>query len=199
MLTLIAHYKKLNLTAFKPGRVASSLFFGTIGFEFGATAGQQVGIVKAYNRFSENENCRMMIRLARSRPFLSYWRKYFTSGPTLPILQDLRRYNEQKQNWVREADASTDRNFEETGWENESSEQDNYSYKKLPNNSVGTIRPAGEISQKKPEDPFAEDDFAGELETPESFENDMELERRGEDQPDDFSASERKYSSSKYD
>ncbi|KAK9472363.1 uncharacterized protein V1510DRAFT_417303 [Dipodascopsis tothii] len=185
------HYKSLSIKAFNTSRVAGSVFFGVIGFEFGATVGQQVGLVKGHSRFvaAENEHCMTVMRLARLRPFLSHWRRYYSDGQLLPVLRELREYNERKAMWNQGLPDSTPA-YDEWGADLDQPRRPTLA------DRVRNLPPPAD------DDPFVADpagEFAGQIETAASFEREMELERRGQDQPDDFTASEAKYSQSKYD
>ncbi|KAK9466450.1 hypothetical protein V1512DRAFT_248105 [Lipomyces arxii] len=189
----------MSLTAF------SSVFGFTLGSEFGYDGAYK----RALRDFERRPQCKTVIRLIGYRPTLSLWINYYSNGkPDEPFSAW----------WNRTDDISSIGEYGDSMIQDKEDEfYDDERFKSSPSlppsqpaTTSGWSIPAkhnpGSDDRRlelSPRDDNGQEQFDrwrdDEFESPEKFEKDMELERAGEDQPDDFSVSERKYSRSRYD
>ncbi|KAK9457110.1 hypothetical protein V1511DRAFT_144016 [Dipodascopsis uninucleata] len=204
----------LSTRYFRPTRRSLTAFFSIIGAEFGTDIGFQIGLSRAQSDFSSRPHCRAAIRLIEYRPTLTLWRNYYGGGKPLSPFTSWWNTNYdnillENSDW-RDTDAVADMDdsgvefTSDKGFETSGSLSWNIP---VSNNRTDKEASATAVDRESKSQPKTEVDqnFYGrfntrpEMESQEDFDRKIQLERQGEDQPDDFVASERKYSRSKYD
>ncbi|KAK9385866.1 hypothetical protein V1515DRAFT_606837 [Lipomyces mesembrius] len=197
---------------FPATRMSMTAFGAIVGTEIGNEAGYAVAYRRAMRDFEARPNCRTIIRLVDFRPTLGLWINYYSNGKPEPILQTWWR-DFQLGQIGNKRDISDDKLEDEentapdevalppsarpepvapSSWgipvqSQVSTEETRSSYNKPSRNGN---------SRRDLDAEFYRDEN---VESQEEFDKKVDMERRGEDQPDDFIASERRYSRSKYD
>ncbi|KAK9373475.1 uncharacterized protein V1513DRAFT_448831 [Lipomyces chichibuensis] len=197
---------------------ATRMSMTALGAIVGADVGNEVGYAVAYRRtlrdFEARPNCRAIIRLVNFRPTLGLWINYYANGKPKPILQT----------WWRDyqlGQIGNKRDISDEKLEDEQNEGLDAAPEEVPPAARPEPVPPSSWgipvqSQVPTEDALSSDNepsryrnsrrdldaefYSNErVESQEEFDKKVDMERRGEDQPDDFITSERRYSRSKYD
>ncbi|KAK9494041.1 hypothetical protein V1508DRAFT_414262 [Lipomyces doorenjongii] len=195
---------------FPATRMSMTAFGAIVGTDIGNEAGYAVAYRRAMRDFEARPTCRTIIRLVDFRPTLGLWINYYCNGKPKPILQTWWR-DYQLGQIGNKRDISDDKLEDE---EDRVPEEVALSPSARPEPVTPSSWGIPVQSQVPTEDTRSSKhsrngNFRRDLdaefykdenvESQEEFDKKVDMQRRGEDQPDDFVASERRYSRSKYD
>ncbi|KAK9317052.1 hypothetical protein V1522DRAFT_399265 [Lipomyces starkeyi] len=202
---------------FPATRMSMTAFGAIVGTEIGNEVGYAVAYRRAMRDFEARPNCCTIIRLVDFRPTLGLWINYYSNGKPKPILQT----------WWKDyqlGQIGSKRDISDEKLQDEENEGLNTVPEEVPLSPSARPEPVApsswgipvqsqvpmedkRSSYNKPsrygnsrrdldDAEFYSDEH---VESQEEFDKKVDMERRGEDQPDDFITSERRYSRSKYD
>ncbi|KAK9234880.1 hypothetical protein V1525DRAFT_411614, partial [Lipomyces kononenkoae] len=203
---------------FPATRMSMTALGALVGTEIGNEAGYAVAYRRAIRDFEARPKCRTIIRLVDYRPSLGLWINYYSYGKPTPIFHTWWKDYKLGQVGNKTPDIS-DEKLEAAGPDEQAlpspsarpepvvpdswgipvqsppvpPKQDNkrpISKESSPSRYRNPGKRGGNVDEE-----FYNDEA---VETQEEFDKKIEMERRGEDQPDDFTSSERRYSRSKY-
>ncbi|KAJ8096574.1 hypothetical protein POJ06DRAFT_263905 [Lipomyces tetrasporus] len=197
---------------FPATRMSMTAFGAIVGTDIGNEAGYMLGYRKAMRDFEARPNCRTIIRLVDFRPTLGLWINYYSYGKPKGIFST----------WWRDYQlgqiGNTKGSYDEKMADEDSEAADRVP-DEVPLSKPEPVAPSSwgipvqshvpteeNVSnynraryQKSRREVDAEFYNNEHVETQDEFDTKIEMERKGQDQPDDFSTSERRYSRSKYD
>ncbi|KAK9480387.1 hypothetical protein V1514DRAFT_325298 [Lipomyces japonicus] len=203
---------------FPATRRSMSVLFGLMGAQVGSGVGAVFGTERAHVDFKNRSQPDMIIHLIGYRPTLSLWLNYYSNGKPQGVWKTY--WNSSKQDYQQQDRASWgDDKIDQLEREQFETQTDDFSsqFEASPQASPSwqiPVKQTGDNSNNLQQNRNTEfkksvsnepprykksQQISTELETQEAFDKRVELERRGEDQPDDFSQSEKRYSKSKYD
>ncbi|KAK9449184.1 uncharacterized protein V1518DRAFT_417353 [Limtongia smithiae] len=194
---------------------------GILGAEFGSDSGFAFGNLYAQRDFQNRPYCRTVIRLVNYRPTLSLWINYYGDGHPPNAFSVWWRTNYEQINTTaydgddepvsdeeirEEFDSAPDASAREpSSWDTISTRNRASASAPVP----ATTAPLQTASSAPGYEPprygsrasssIRKYDLPPEEETQAEFDRKLDMERRGLDQPDDFTNSEKRFSSSKYD
>ncbi|KAK9319206.1 hypothetical protein V1517DRAFT_60265 [Lipomyces orientalis] len=192
---------------FPATRMSMTAFGAIVGTDLGNEAGYMLGYRQAMRNFQTRPKCRTIIRLVDFRPTLGLWINYYSYGRPDGIFSTW--WKDYQLGQIGNTKGSYDERMAD-----EDSEAADRVPAKVPLSQPDPVAPSSwgipvqshvptednapryQKSRREVDTEFYDNEH---VETQEEFDKKIDMERLGEDQPDDFSSSERRYSRSKYD